>query len=104
MDSVFSLIHQAASVFKDTEYQTLLECAGFQQVSVIGSWYDTPFANRQALINFAKPLMNFIRHLPPELQQEFTEEVVDKIISIAGVSDDGTIHYKTFNLQAFGVK
>lgn len=90
--------------FTDTEYQALLECAGFQQVSVVGSWYDTPFANRQALINFAKPLLNFIRHLPAELQQEFTEEVVDKIISIAGVSDDGIIHYKTFNLQAFGIK
>lgn len=90
--------------FTDTEYQALLECAGFQQVSVIGSWHDTPFANRQALINFAKPLLNFIRHLPAELQQEFTEEVVDKIISIAGVSDDGIIHYKTFNLQAFGIK
>jgi trans-aconitate 2-methyltransferase len=42
--------------------------------------------------------------LPTELQEEFTEEVIDKIISIAGVSDDGIIHYKTFNLKAFGVK
>lgn len=90
--------------FTDMEYQALLECAGFQQVSVIGSWYDTPFANRQALTHFVKPLLNFIRHLPADLQQEFTEEVVDIIISIAGVSDNGIIHYKTFNLQAFGVK
>ncbi len=90
--------------FTDMEYHTLLESAGFQQVSVIGSWYDTPFADRHALINFAKPLLNFIRHLPAELQQEFAEEVVDKIISIAGVSDDGIIHYKTFNIQAFGIK
>lgn len=90
--------------FTDKEYQALLESAGFQQVSVIGSWYDTPFPNREALKNFAKPLLNFIRHLPIELQQEFTEEVVDEIISIAGVADDGVIHYKTFNIQAFGIK
>jgi ubiquinone/menaquinone biosynthesis C-methylase UbiE len=90
--------------FTDQEYRALLECAGFQQVSVSGSWHDIPLANRQALINFAKPLLNFIRHLPIELQQEFVEEVADKIISITGVSDDGIIHYKTFNLQAFGVK
>lgn len=90
--------------FTDEEYQTLLERAGFQQVSVMGSWSDTSFADRQALLNFAKPLLNFICHLPVELQQEFTEDVIDKIISIAGVSDDGAIHYKTFNLRAFGVK
>jgi len=90
--------------FTDKEYQVLLECAGFKQVSVIGSWSDTPFANRQALINFVKPLLNFIRHLPIKLQQEFIEEVVDKIISIAGITEDGIIHYKTFNIQAFGVK
>lgn len=90
--------------FTDNEYRALLECAGFQHVLVIGTWSDTPFANRQALTNFAKPLLNFIRHLPVELQQEFIEEVVDKIISIAGVSNDGIIHYKIFNLQAFGVK
>jgi trans-aconitate methyltransferase len=90
--------------FTDTEYRALLESAGFQQVSVIGSWHETLFANRQALVHFAKPLLNFIRHLSAELQQEFSEEVVDKIISIADVSDDGIIHYQTFNLQAFGVK
>lgn len=90
--------------FTDQEYAALLQSAGFQKVSVIGRWYDTPFANRQDLINFAKPLLDFIAHLPMELQQEFIEEVVDKIISIAGIADDGIIHYKTFNLQAFGVK
>lgn len=90
--------------FTDTEYQDLLESAGFQQVSVTGSWHNTTFDDRQALIHFAKPLLNFIGHLSLELQQEFVEEVVDKVISIAGILDDGTIQYKTFSLHAFGVK
>lgn len=90
--------------FTDTEYQDLLESAGFQQVSVTGSWHNTTFDDRQALIHFAKPLLNFIDHLSLELQQEFVEEVVDKVISIAGILDDGTIQYKTFSLHAFGVK
>lgn len=90
--------------FADEEYRNLLECAGFHEVSVIGTWHESFFTTREALINFAKPLLNFISHLPKTLQQEFTEEVVDRVISMTTVSDDGIIHYKTFNLLASGIK
>ncbi|MBA3957327.1 MAG: methyltransferase domain-containing protein [Parachlamydiaceae bacterium] len=90
--------------FTEQEYHSLLEQAGFLGVQTIGFWSNTSFANRQALIDFAKPILNFIRHLPQELQQEFVEEVVDRIISIAGPSNDGAIHYQTFNIQAIGTK
>lgn len=90
--------------FTEEEYQELLKQAHFQQVKVVGFWDDTPFPNRQALIDFAKPLLNFIRHLPQELQQQFVEEVVDQIISIANPTNDGVIHYRTFSLQATAIK
>lgn len=90
--------------FTEQEYHTLLEQAGFQQVRVIGCWDDTPFPDRQALIDFAKPLLNFIRHLPQDIQQEFVEEVADRIISIANPSNGEPIHYQTFSLRAQGYK
>ena len=90
--------------FTKPEYLALLERAGFQQIQVIESWNDTVFSNRQALIDFAKPLLNFIRHLPQDLQQEFVEEVVDRIFSIAGMTNGGVIHYQTFILQVLGSK
>lgn len=90
--------------FTEEEYRELLEQADFQQIEVIGSWDDTPFPNRQALIDFARPLLNFIRHLPQDLQQQFVEEVVDQIVSIAGPTNDGVIHYRTFSLQATAIK
>lgn len=90
--------------FTELEYHVLLEQAGFQQVQVIGCWDDTAFLNRQALIDFAKPLLNFIRPLPPDIQQEFIEEVADRIISIANPLNGEPIHYRTFSLRAQGTK
>ncbi|MFS8562906.1 MAG: methyltransferase domain-containing protein [Rhabdochlamydiaceae bacterium] len=90
--------------FTEQEYQALLEQAGFQQVRVVGSWDDTLFPNRQALIDFAKPLLNFIRHLPQDMQQAFVEEVTDTIISIANSSKEEPIYYRTFSLRAQGYK
>jgi trans-aconitate methyltransferase len=102
--SFFPSYTQQRVFFTEEEYRALLQSVGFEQVRIFGSWNDTPFTDREGLIAFAKPLLNFIRHLPEELQYEFVEEVVDKIISIAGSSEDGLIHYKLFNIQAFGVK
>lgn len=90
--------------FAEDEYYLLLECAGFEQIQVIGSHNDTPFSNRQALIDFATPILNFIGHLSENLRKEFVEDVVDEIIAIAGISSDGTIHYRDFSLQAVALK
>lgn len=90
--------------FTEQEYQSLLEEAGFRQVQVTGCWDDTPFSDRQALVDFAKPLLNFIHHLPQDIQQEFVEEVADRIISIANPSNGEPIHYQTFSLRAKGYK
>ncbi len=90
--------------FTEQEYHALLEQAGFQQVSVIGCWDDTPFPDQQALIDFAKPLLNFTLHLSQDLQQEFVEDVADRIISIANPSIGEPIHYRTFSLRAQGYK
>lgn len=100
----FSLYTKQRIFFTEQEYEDLLEKVGFQEVQVMGSWSKTLFSNRQALIDFIRPVLNFIRHLPEDLQQEFIEDVVDKIIAIAGSSDDGTICLKTYSIQALGIK
>lgn len=87
-------------LFSKEEYHTLLEYVGFEQIQVDEFWNDTLFADQQGLFDFAKPILNFIKHLPENLQVEFVEEVVERIMAIAGVSDDGMIHYLTLNLRA----
>ncbi len=89
--------------FTEEEYYALLERAGFEQIKVFGSWSETLYPNRELFVAFARPLLIFINHLSPELQDEFVGEVVDKIILIAGQSDEG-IRYQTFNLRAIATK
>jgi len=91
-------------LFTEQEYYSLLKEAGFQKIQVLGSWNKTSFANRQAIIDFVKPLLNFILHLSQDLQREFIEDVVDKIISMARTSFEGSIQYQFFILQATGIK
>jgi len=86
------------------EYRTLLEQAHFQQIQILEFCDDTPFPNRESLIHFLEPVLTFTRHLPLDLQQEFAEEVADSLITIAQPSEDGMIHFRTFNLQARAVK
>jgi len=90
--------------FTEQEYKDLLQEAGFSQFNITGYWNETPLANRQAVFDLAKPVLNFIRHLPDDLQNEFVDEVVDSILSVAKQSDDGSILYTTFSLQIIGAK
>ena len=102
--SYFPTYQQERFYYSEEEHRTFLERAGFEKIEIKGSWYETPFSNRDALIEFARPILTFIRHLPEPLQQEFIEDVVDQIISIAGQSEDGVIRYKLFNFQIVAIK
>lgn len=88
----------------EDEYRFLLKSAGFEQIQIKGSLSDIAFSNRQALLDFATPILNFICHLPDHLQKAFVEEVVDEIIAIAGISNDGHIHYLDFSIQVVAIK
>ena len=90
--------------FTEEAYRTLLEEVGFDQITISSSCEDTPFSNRQDLLGFVTPVLNFIRHLPQDLQSEFAEEVVDQIIPLSGISDDKMIHFRTFSLHVVAIK
>lgn len=102
--SYFPLYVKQKIFFSEQEYRELFEKIGFKHVQVHGFWNEAHYENRQALLDFAKPILNFIRHLPAALQQEFTEEVVDKIILMTGQKEDGSILYKTYNLHGLAEK
>lgn len=101
--SHFPLYTKQRVFFNEEEYRELLERAGFQQIEIVGTWNEVVFSDRQALTAFAKPLLNFIRHLSADLQHEFAEEVLDQIILIAQPTD-GQIPYRTYNLHVLGKK
>jgi trans-aconitate methyltransferase len=100
----FPAYKQERVFFTEEGYRDLLEQAGFEDIEINGSWRETIFAHRQAMADFARPLLNWIYHLPLELQREFVEEVVDGIVSLGGLTEKGEICYRTFNLQVVATK
>lgn len=102
--SYFPDYTQSRVFFSLEEYQKLVENAGFEEVQTKGFWNETPFSSRSAFIAFVKPLFNFARHLDPILYREFVEDVADRVIAKAGISDSGEILYRTFNIQVLGRK
>lgn len=82
------------------EYQSLLNRCGFDKVELACRWQDHPFLNRDELFQYVKPLINFIGHLPADLQQKFVNEVVDQIQALATSTEDGSIVFKVLILQA----
>ncbi len=86
------------------EYAILLQSAGFSRVELTAERAQTIYPDRNALISFVRPLLNFIRHLPEELKEEFLGEVVDRIIALAGPTEDGSIVFEVLNLNVFAEK
>lgn len=86
------------------EFYDLLKKTGFKKIKVSESINKTIFTNRQALLNFVKPLLTSIHHLSTQQQEDFIEEVVEEIISLTTLSKDGSIVYQIPSLQATGVK
>jgi trans-aconitate methyltransferase len=86
------------------EYEQLLAQAGFSSIEVKYRPSVTRYAGRKAFIAFAKPLLNYIRHLSPELQDQFLEEYTDRMISYAEASEDGSINFEILKLEAIAAK
>lgn len=85
----------------EEEFDQILERAGFFDRRIEKFWNENLLNGRVDLVQFAKPVLNFIEHLPDSLQTMFVEEVVDEILRRAEIFPDGKICYKTLNFVAF---
>lgn len=88
------------------EYLSLLNEVGIQIQSFEASETIITYQDKSALISLVRPLMTFIDHLPPELQEEFIEEFVTKQI-IEGhliCNPDGTISKRNIKIEVIAFK
>lgn len=90
--------------FTKDEYYNLLQETGFEQIQVVESIGETIFPNRQAVTDFIKPILNFILHLPKDIQAEFIDAVIDEMIAISGPSVDGSILIQDTKIRAIATK
>ncbi|HSX11389.1 MAG TPA: methyltransferase domain-containing protein [Chlamydiales bacterium] len=90
--------------FTPEEYRALLNEVGFEVESV--SKIDAPlhFPNRDALIAWLTPLINFVDHLPEDLQRQFIDEFADELLRIDPPAPDGKISIHSAQLRAMGKK
>jgi trans-aconitate methyltransferase len=100
----FSSYTQQRVFYTEEEYRAVLETSGFVEVKLTSEWAQTLFPNREALIGFIKPLLNYTKHLSEELQQTFAEEIAEKIRAMTPPTMDGSIPYATLKLQAVAKK
>jgi trans-aconitate 2-methyltransferase len=96
----FPNFEQKKRYYNVEEYALLLENTGFVIEKIGQTSTSTLFENREALIGFFRPLCNFIDHLTPSLQQQFVEEIVDKVIEFNQQLPDGSILLHDFKLEA----
>lgn len=90
--------------FTQQEYADLMCKAGFTDIVVTSEWNHTIYANREELAGMVSPLLNCTKHLSPELRQDFLNDMINMIISLAKPTDDGTIIFEFQLLHASGTK
>ncbi len=61
-------------------YKNLLQVIGLDIQSLRAEESVTIYENKEAFIAWLKPLVNFVDHLAPDLQQGFIEELADQMI------------------------
>ncbi|CUI16511.1 Methyltransferase [Candidatus Protochlamydia naegleriophila] len=61
-------------------YKNLLQVIGLDIQALRAEESVTIYENKEAFIAWLKPLVNFVDHLAPDLQQSFIEELADQMI------------------------
>jgi trans-aconitate 2-methyltransferase len=95
---------QTKHYYNTAEYTLLLEKAGFIVEKISEDSTFTYFKDRKVLLEFFRPLCNFSEHLPPELQQQFVEEIVDLVLTFDQPQSVGSIFLHDFKLEAVVAK
>ena len=84
------------------EYMDLLKDAGFQIESFKIFESAAYYQNRETLIAWISPLVNFASHLSEDLRKEFIEDMVDEKLLIDPPAPDGSINarFQMFRIVA----
>lgn len=87
----FPSFKKARVYYTMDEYLTLLTSAGFEPIYSDVTHDKVRFQDKEALLRWLKPLINYTSHLSQELQYEFLSDIADVMLKAQIPTDDGTI-------------
>jgi trans-aconitate 2-methyltransferase len=90
-------VYYTPEEYKQLLHETGLEIEDFKVFQGIAHYKD-----REALVEWMTPCVNFIGHLPEHLQKEFIEEMTDEVLLNEPPNSDGsiTLHFCTMRIIA----
>lgn len=100
----FSDFKQERVYFTLEEYRQLLQEANLTTLSLKESLNITLYKDKEALINWIKPLVNFADHLTPDQKSLFIEDIADQMILNDPPLPDGSLPVKHLKIEAIATK
>ncbi len=102
--SYFPHFKQKRVYYTKEEYLVLLEKVQFEVQSLEVSETITKYADKEALTAYIKPLVNFIDHLSPNLQEDFINDIVERQILESNLTfPDGSIGLQTIKIEVIAL-
>jgi trans-aconitate 2-methyltransferase len=95
----FPSFKQERVYFTLNEYEKLLKEVNLEVLSILETESVIFYANKLALIDWIKPLVNFIDHLEPNLQRKFIEDIADQMLLNDPMASDGSIHIHHIKIE-----
>lgn len=97
--SFFPNFKQARVFYTGEEYRRLLEKANLYVQSIEEQKGFSNYPDKLALMSWLKPIVNYIDHLKPELQNDFLEDMAELIVQKSSISSDGSICVQHVKLE-----
>lgn len=89
--SYFPTFTKQRVYFTKDEYTTILQESGFTPIYFDVTHDKVTFANKQALTNWLRPLINYISHLTPDLQDDFLLDLTNIMMQSAIATPDESV-------------
>lgn len=102
--SYFPIFKQERIYYTLKEYTALLEKADLTILSIKETKSVTNYKDLSALKAWIKPLINFIDHLSPELQELFIEDVATQMLQNDPPLSDGSIDINHVKIEVVAMK
>lgn len=100
----FPFLKQERVYFTLEEYRKLLAEVGLEIRSIMEAESVTLYESKNALIDWLTPLVNFIDHLPRDLQPLFIEDISDQMLLNDPPYSDGSIGIRHLKIEVVASK
>lgn len=102
--SHFPAFKQERVYFTVEEYGELLSETNLEIISITGIPSVTEYKDTRALVNWLRPLINFIDHLTPDLKEEFIEEIAQQMLLVGPATHEGSIALHDIKIEVIATK